>query len=396
MNKSFVDYRFSPPHPRGGGCPPLDGGRRSTKNTKKHVQLFGRGAGAQTPQCANDAKLEIKEHTPKKKGGVFHWSKVSGPGDVTFSPKDTTKTSTGVKANKAGTYKVKVIYTLKGEQTDDVFSITLVKLKLTTLKVSDPKGLWWFNGEHAINYGTWGTLTANGVKKGKFKWDVIAGTGKINLDNGGADADSITATDDNNVRIKPTGASGPKHHDDVAIKLTYNGKKLCRNGARPCKYELTVFTAKEEVRTKVEDKDKKCGYASLHHFKINDQYGDVLPYKIELNEHWTEKRQDDWKDDHPDSTNWPQGNAEKWMVDPSGDIDGLTVVAPAAKYVPASKNPQNPRCSDSPVIHWNGEHYVGSLHNGKGSKVLSRKWQYYIDHARREKPSEGEGESNDE
>lgn len=203
---------------------------------------------------------------------------------------------------------------------------------------------------------------------------VTVGTDKVDLSKGGADADSITLTDDNTITVKCAGASIIR--GDVTIKLTYNGSEVCQ-------YKITVYTPKEEVETSVTDhpftyQGYTNGYESRHHFKINDQFDDLLPADIELNEKWTENAQND----HTPATTWPQANENSWTVNPAGDIDFLTSCA-WEDDIPNTLNPQTPLGAVK-VYHWNGEHYVGSLIKGDGVKVLTKKWQYYQDHGRRE------------
>ncbi len=77
-------------------------------------------------ECSCSVNLEIKKHSPE--GGKFKWSKVDGPGDVTFDPNNATSTSTTMTATKGGEYKVKVVYTVDGETTgDETNEFTVVK-----------------------------------------------------------------------------------------------------------------------------------------------------------------------------------------------------------------------------------------------------------------------------
>ena len=80
--------------------------------------------------------------------------------------------------------------------------------EIVVLKVELSTNLWWFAGENpGGGYDIQATLTVAPVTTGTFKWDVTAGTSIVDLNNGGTDADSITANDDNNVTVKSTGAS---------------------------------------------------------------------------------------------------------------------------------------------------------------------------------------------
>lgn len=256
-------------------------------------------------------------------------------------------------------------------ETNSSVKVIVLKVELTTTK---GHGLWWFGGENAVNYDESGTMTAQGATTGAFKWDVMTGAGKVDLNNGGADSDNITATDGNTVTIKSTDASVDA--DDVAIQLTYNGTVVCQ-------YSVTVKTPKAENEFAVLDSAASHfghtnGYASLHYSEIVDQYGDTLPAEIEWNEKWIEASQNDYTP----SNSWDMVTQGSQMIDPVGYIDYLGQVRYGGS-IPNTRNPQTP-LGNSKVYHWRGEHYVGSLTGGKGVKVLTKKWQYYEDHGRRE------------
>jgi len=249
----------------------------------------------------------------------------------------------------------------------------VIKITLTT---AHSYGLWWFNGENAANYDERGTLTAQGATTGTFKWDVISGTDKVDLNYGLTDADSITVIDNNTITIKSTGASMVPN--DVTVRLTYNGTV-----AGQC--SVTVYTPKTEIQTDVIDGNWEFqghinGYESQHIFRILDQFNGTLPALIEINENWTENAQND----HTPPTTWSQDEflEEVWMANPANGIDYLRACY-WGTAIPNTQNHQSP-LGNVRVFHWTGEHYAGSQTYGMGVKVLIKKWQYYQDHGRRE------------
>jgi len=249
----------------------------------------------------------------------------------------------------------------------------ICSMKFTPVEVVQDNDLWWFNGANAANYHEEVTLTAQGATTGTFKWEVTAGADKVDLNNGGADADTITATDDNTVQVKSTGVSAAVN--DVSVKLSINGAVICT-------HTMTVYAPQVEVQTGVTDHNfsymgHNNGYESRHNFQINDQFSNALPHNIELNEHWTEGAQND----HTPATNWTQANDDSWVVNPAGDIDYLRACW-WGTAVPNTTNPANP-LGATEVYHWDGEHYVGTATEGSGVRVLTRVWQYYQDHGRR-------------
>jgi hypothetical protein len=248
---------------------------------------------------------------------------------------------------------------------DQSTGVTVVEIVLT-----QDHDLWWFNGANASNYHEQVNLTVSGITEGTFVWTVTAGTDKVNFEN---DADTITTTDDNTVGLKSTAGSGALNDVTVTVKIDDTDNTAGGN--------VTVYTPQAEVQTGVTDHNftymgHNNGYDSRHNFQVRDQFGDVLPHNTELNEHWTEGAHND----HTPPTDWGQAAAQSWTADPSGDIDHLWACFWGTK-VP---NTTNPAGGNTPVCHWDGEHYVGTLTEGSGVRVFTRVWQYYEDHGRRQ------------
>ncbi|MFH1900669.1 MAG: hypothetical protein ABIK26_00270 [Candidatus Omnitrophota bacterium] len=239
----------------------------------------------------------------------------------------------------------------------------VIKVKFTTTK---GHGLWWFAGENAANYDESGTLTAQGATTGIFKWDVIAGNGRVDLNNGGADADSITATDDNTVTIKSTDDSGAS--DDVTIKLTYNGTEVCE-------YKLTVYApAAAAVVSGPTDSSWGNGYRSVYTMEVRDQFGTVLPVEVEVNEDFGA-----WVSDYA-GENWPP-------VPPNGvmtiGIQLTDMYGIAGTYTPMPVNP-GAVGANTKVDHAEQYYRAGSTIPGNGRLIKTHTFQSYRGKGRQE------------
>ena len=138
---------------------------------------------------------------------TFDWS--VNPALGTLSPASGSSTTL-----TAGTTTGSCTVTATHQPSEESGTATVYVVKV----VRGANDLWWFDGENAANYDEELTLTAQGTATGSFKWEVTAGAAKVDLNNGGADADTITATDDNTIQVKSTGASAAAN--DVHIKLT--------------------------------------------------------------------------------------------------------------------------------------------------------------------------------
>ncbi len=177
--------------------------------------------------------------------------------------------------------------------------------------ISQSEDLWWFNGENAANYHEEVTLTAQGVTTGTFKWEVTAGADRVDLNNGGADADTITATDDNTVQVKSTGASAVPN--DVSIRLTLNGSMICT-------HTLTVYApASAVVVAGPNDSPYYNGYLSVYTMEVRDQFNAVVPDEIEVNEDLGA-----WVSDFP-GENWPPVPPNGLMTDSSQFEDWYSI-----------------------------------------------------------------------
>ncbi len=227
--------------------------------------------------------------------------------------------------------------------------------------------LWWFNGENPDNYAIQVTLLAPELSTGTFEWSITAGSGKITFNNGGADSDTITATDDNTVIMKSTAKSGSTP-GDVTVQLEHDGTVKDT-------IDTEVYAPNSLVHSSDTHSPFYNGYASLIAYTLKDQFGDVMPYSIESNEDFTTS--DDT--DYPGGDNWGMPSEASFSPLPSawGDLIRMS-------GTPRTPELQNPCSGSTKVDHYEGDFYIGSLTTGNGVNVKSLKWQRYRDHGEHE------------
>lgn len=244
--------------------------------------------------------------------------------------------------------------------------------------------LWWFNGEDPGGfYHTTTTITAQAATTGSFEWEVIWGADKVDLSNGGAASDSISATDDNTIEVISTAPSAPAETvtRDVIIRLVYNGTQVWH-------YDLAVFSPYRQIHlNKDSDASDGVGYVSRITYELQDQFNQKLPYLVMWNEDI------DGNETYSDATmvsnaaisiwpgeNWGWGSEWSAMVSPAGAVDEIRYIAP--NKTPTVENPHggNDAVDRSPSGAW----YVGSGTIGRGIRVGNCVWKRYRDHARHE------------
>ncbi len=234
---------------------------------------------------------------------------------------------------------------------------------VTVFLITEDYILWYFDGEDPTNYHIEVTWTAEGATIGTFKWEVIAGTTKVNLEN---DTDIITLTDDNQVGIKSTEAS--VSDNDVTIRFSYYNIATA-----DCYMEVYAPASLEYIGTN--HWDWGIGFLSEVYYRINDQFDWTLPDAVEHNEDWASPDTHDWLG--PPVENWPVPNADGWTVDPTGWADNIGVSIPGLD--PTVQNNQAPLGSEE-VDHWNQEWYIGSNTVGDGTYVHINGFQRWRDH----------------
>jgi hypothetical protein len=242
---------------------------------------------------------------------------------------------------------------------------------VTAVKVELDHDVWWFGGKDATNYEETATLTAQGVTSGIFGWEIVSGAERLDLNNGGADGDSITAVDDNTVTIKSMGRSiAPR---DTTVRFTYNG-------AFVCDYQLTVYAPRTAERTfgPLDEPYGLNGFKTSYRFRVLDQFGVLLPHEIEINE-WFGTWFSDWTIANGRSADetWPEPS-------PNGNFTGSTAPIHFTETyaydtlwnTPSTVNPDSAHAAEE-VQHAIQSYQAGSLTPGDGLIIRGQTLQHY-------------------
>jgi hypothetical protein len=233
-----------------------------------------------------------------------------------------------------------------------------------TPKISGLTNLWWFNGQNPAGYDTQVTLTATPAGAASYQWEVVAGTDKVNFSNG---ADSIT-TGANQATVVSTASSA---FQEVKIRVTVNPMTSA-------KFKMSVRAPYRLVLNQnfVHVFDGVYSYKTSVFYRIEDQFTDLLPSDVPVNEQWTTGVVDDFG-----GANWrrnaPMGAIEQPANWPD-EIQGESNLLPA---VPPSTPPCSPSLCNTAVQHWGQDWYIGSVVPGVGKRVQTDTLQKYTDHA---------------
>ena len=235
------------------------------------------------------------------------------------------------------------------------------------VKITQGADLWWFNFEDAIAYQEMIELTADGAQVGTFLWEVTQGQDIVNLNNGGVDADTITAVNDNTVMVRSINASAAP--DDVAVRLKINGAVVFT-------HKLTVYSPASAVLVEGYpfDDSYNNGFESVYLMTVKDQFDNVIPYELEVNEDFgvwgPDYLGENW--DEPD----PDGTITRGRQFPDGYVvDG--------ELVPMPVHPWHPE-ADVKVQNAPQWYYAGSTTPGRGKMIKSHTCQYYRGKGRQE------------
>lgn len=221
--------------------------------------------------------------------------------------------------------------------------------------ISGPTNVWWFNGQTPSGYATSITLTATPAGSGSYTWAVVAGSDKVTLSNA------------SNNTIRVTGRN-PSAFREVGVQVTVNG-------VTSQTFRLSVRAPHRLVLTRdfVQRADATWGYDTEIHYRIEDQFTDVLPSNVPLNEHFTTGIVADYA-----GMDWRRGAEGGAVVNPSDWYDHIQ--GETAGHTPAPRNPCSPLCNTA-VYHWDGEWFIGSATIGVGRRVQTNRWQKFTDHS---------------
>jgi hypothetical protein len=229
-------------------------------------------------------------------------------------------------------------------------------------RISGPTAVWYFNGENPSGYATQITLTTS-TNATSWQWTVVSGSDKVSLSGNGTGAVTVT------------GIAPSANPNDVSITVKVNG--VTSNA-----YRLSVLVPHQLVYIDEEDLlDGDYGYTSIIDYQLFNQFGNQLPSSVPINEHFTSSVISDFA-----GSNWKRGaelggaqlpgNVQDW-------ISGQLLSAIPAPY-PTPIHPCTLTLGylcNTPVHHFTGEIYVGSLVSGRGRRVETLIWQRYTDHA---------------
>ncbi len=266
--------------------------------------------------------------------------------------------------------------------------------KPATTRITDPQvavdgpvELWWFNGEDALQYSESGLLQANKGQmqinifdkggNGEVQWKVVNGKDQVTLE----DDDDATITGDevstgildDTVTVKSTAGSLKKN--DVVVQLIIDGRLVGDTSLTVKKPDSQMITGFTDMGPPNPNPNKLVGYLSLYTFKILDQFGDVLPKQVEVNEVFGVKTE-------IAPNNWlvPKADGATQSPDAAEDGYGELTSNPATSPQPVS---------DAKAVNAGDKirtliqtHFVGSETPGKGVPVAKFKITYYRGYAR--------------
>jgi hypothetical protein len=240
------------------------------------------------------------------------------------------------------------------------------------VRIVRDKNLWWFDGEDAANYDEEAKLTAFGATvgatRGRFEWSVIRGADKIDFENF---ADSMTRVNANRITILSTDAS--TNRGDVKVQCKWS----LGSASATLTHEFTVFAPNEGVVVNgPNDSAWSGGYKSQYVIEVRDQFHQVLPKDLEVNESWGTFVAD-------------QAVVNNWIIaPPNGTMTGPPAGPATAQFletygmpagagrVPQAVNPGTPG-SATPVMHAPQFYRAGSTTVGDGRLIKTHTTRYY-------------------
>ncbi len=225
--------------------------------------------------------------------------------------------------------------------------------------------LWWFGGEDpGGGYHVESILAVTPFTSGSFKWDVTEGASIVSLNNGGADSDSITATDDSTIMVKSTGASSSV--EDVTIALTYNGVAVSSYSftvRKPGTPQLITWYPMDDIWG--------LGYKTTYRFKVLDQFGAEVPFDMPINESFGAWTSDVWYEQ------WDEAEPNGLMTTAYSDNPHqFKDDYGASQLIPPSVAPGDLH-ADEPVKHVTQYYRAGSLTPGVGILIKTHTLQMY-------------------
>jgi hypothetical protein len=219
--------------------------------------------------------------------------------------------------------------------------------------------VWWFDGQTPSGYNTTITLTALPSGASYYGWSIVAGTDKATLSGQSGNTIHLTGNDlsttsgDVTVRCQIETADG---NGTPGLDISVRGP-----------YKLVPGATTDQS-------DPTWDYKSYLNYTVQDNFGQVLPSSVAVNEYWTTGPVADYS-----GTNWRQSVAGSYTMPNSAFADQID--GELSNMTPTPTAPQSPR-STTAVQHWGQWWYVGTTTNGLGARVQTDTLRKYVDHAR--------------
>ena len=245
-----------------------------------------------------------------------------------------------------------------------IFGGTTATVRRPTLNgLSD---IWWFNGMTPAFYPLTSTLNASPSDRSSYTFKIVSGTDKAGLGSSNAATYYSSA---NSVDLNSTSFS--RSAADVSATVTVgHWTSVPFNLSIHTAYVLGQAGAPSTVS------DSTYGYSTTIPYSIYDQYGNLLPFDLTVNEFFPSG----WPNDDPYS-NWVHGPAGGSPTLNATFHDRIT--GNSGNPTPPSTGPCQPLC-DHKIHHAFQEWRAGSLTPGQGFRMQTDTLQRYTDHATHE------------
>ncbi len=241
--------------------------------------------------------------------------------------------------------------------------------------------LWWFGGATPSNYATDILLTVTPNNYKSYEWTITQGSDKAQFPGYGSvayspdpymDLESLAGSAAlNDVRIEVRGTN------DTTLGWTSGVAAALISICTPKRLQPNTDLAPNGIRDDIlNDEFGGRGYTSHLFYKILNQFGDVLPMRVEVNEKFPSGVTFRYN-----NSNWPQ-RPQNAKVAPDKLEDKIQACT-GDSFTPESTNPQNP-LSQTKVDYSKQEIRIGSLVTGEGVLVQKDDLVRYVDHGRHE------------
>jgi hypothetical protein len=249
-------------------------------------------------------------------------------------------------------------------------------------RILGPNEVWWFDGEQP-NEATYPTsIRLRAAPSGyTYRWNkVLAGNGDVDL-----------TPESSTLAARARGLHASSATEDVCIEVSTSvsgpSNPFCLTVLAPT---LEYVFSHDIPAT---DFGQPVGYESDIHYRIRDQFNNILPDPIPWNETFTTGVVRDYVCNPavpPPCPNWNRGAQVGGTVDPNDAVDHVSIFATAFGVLrPSPKFPaagSDALTCTSPgqrrLDHWQGEWRVGGPNVGDGVLAETLTWQRYTDHAR--------------